>query len=160
MTRIEWLGLPLSALALVVFAWMLLDWIRRRHSFPALLYGSRTIQPRMVSWLWLLVLVGSLLLAKEPVLSRTESALPAVGDFAELAAGQQGSRQVISSRTWNVTLPFYRYARSTESIAGGLHIESTTRALLFPLWTILGLFLYWRFVMRDPITRPDAHDPA
>lgn len=158
MPLLDLAGVGLSLLALVAFAFLVRDWWRRRGRFRSLELRTLRISGRTMGAVWLFVLVLSLVASVyDPLVLKVEAstraAAPAMGDpFAEPPDPRVAVQQ---TSTIEAPLPFYRWSRTDVHMGGRLQLTTTTRTLQIPLWFLVGILLYVRFVMRGRVT---AHE--
>lgn len=135
----------LSAVALLLVALAIVN-VWRRDSLPGVTYGSVSLSPRRLRWVWTGVLIGATLLgsAEDPFVqsaSHTED--------PELSQDGPGLGTSLS-----VPSPFYRYERERRYQGDRIAEESETEGILIPWQLLSALFAYLILVVRwDPTSR-------
>lgn len=134
----------LSGVSLIVFLGFILNiWLRA--SIPEVSYGSITLSPGRMRWLWTTFLLGSTLAAA----ATADAVVVGTRTFedpdleASLPAGTARVQNSIDAPT-----PFYRFSRHWTSVDGQLLEEEVREEVVIP-WAMLSAFLaYVILVMR------------
>jgi hypothetical protein len=148
---IELVGLPLSAIALVIFFRLLLDWRRRRDHFEPVNIARFRIEPRAMKWVWLFILIGSFAAGTGgPAVAREVHGRPVLdarhGNLSEPTSfGRTVQRYRITA-----LLPFYRINRTLTRPSDAVEIVTVAREIILPVWLIGGVVLYWLVVLQRP----------
>lgn len=134
----------LSAVALLLVGLAIVN-VWRRDSLPGVTYGSVSLSPRRLRWVWTGVLIGATVLgsAEDPfVQSTSQTEDPELQDGAGLGT------------SLSVPSPFYRYERERRYQGDRLAEESEMEGILIPWQLLSALFAYLILVVRwDPTSR-------